>query len=87
MSTDFAISDTLVGERLDRVVALVCGCSRAEAARLIDREKVAVNGQRLRVGLSVWLLGDHSLCQRAGLSRRSGSRSIGGVDVVHADEH
>ncbi|MCY3578816.1 MAG: RluA family pseudouridine synthase [bacterium] len=38
------VPDALSGERLDRVVALVWGCSRAEAARLIDQEKVEVNG-------------------------------------------
>ena len=35
----------LDGQRLDRVVALVTGCSRAEAAALVDEGAVAVGGR------------------------------------------
>ena len=35
----------LDGQRLDRVVALVAGCSRAEAAALVDAGAVAVGGR------------------------------------------
>ncbi len=43
MSLDCTVAEGLAGERLDRVVALVWGCSRAEAARLIDEQMVTVN--------------------------------------------
>ncbi|WP_420436678.1 RluA family pseudouridine synthase [Candidatus Poriferisocius sp.] len=44
MIPDEVVPEALAGERLDRVVALVWECSRAEAARLVDEQKVAVNG-------------------------------------------
>ncbi len=44
MGADEVVPEALAGERLDRVVALVWECSRAEAARLVDAQKVAVNG-------------------------------------------
>jgi 23S rRNA pseudouridine1911/1915/1917 synthase len=37
----------LDGQRLDRVVALVAACSRAEAAALVDEGAVAVDGRRV----------------------------------------
>ena len=37
----------LDGQRLDRVVALVAACSRAEAAALVDEGAVAVGGRRV----------------------------------------
>jgi 23S rRNA pseudouridine1911/1915/1917 synthase len=44
MSLEEVVPGALAGERLDRVVALVWECSRTEAARLVDGQKVAVNG-------------------------------------------
>ena len=44
MSSEEVVPEALAGERLDRVVALVWECSRTEAARLVDGQKVAVNG-------------------------------------------
>jgi 23S rRNA pseudouridine1911/1915/1917 synthase len=35
----------LAGQRLDRVVALIAGCSRAEAAALVDAGAVAIDGR------------------------------------------
>ena len=35
----------LDGQRLDRVVAMVAGCSRSEAAGLVDAGAVAVGGR------------------------------------------
>ncbi|MCQ3809820.1 MAG: RluA family pseudouridine synthase [Acidimicrobiia bacterium] len=88
MNTDFAISDTLVGERLDRVVALVCGCSRAEAARLIDQEKVAVNGVRASGRSQRMALGDHiALSEEPVLSRPEPAADPSvELDVIYADE-
>ena len=39
------LPDGLDGERLDRVVAMVTGCSRSEAAHLVANEQVLVDGQ------------------------------------------
>ncbi len=39
------IPAALAGERLDRVVAMITGRSRAEAAALVDRGAVKIGGQ------------------------------------------
>lgn len=38
------VPDALAGERVDRIVAMVCGCSRAEAAELVATGQVLVDG-------------------------------------------
>ncbi|MCY4037784.1 MAG: RluA family pseudouridine synthase [bacterium] len=88
MSLEGRVPDALAGERLDRVVALVWDCSRAEAARLIGQRQVAVNGavtaarsQRLAGGDWVSLLQDPVVPQAA----LEPDRSIE-LDVIHADE-
>lgn len=88
MSRDGIVPDALVGERLDRIVALVWECSRAEAARLIDQQKVAVNGtpvaaksQRLAAGDLISLLEEPATGQRA---LEADSSVV--LDVVHSDE-
>ena len=88
MNPDELVSEALAGERLDRVVALVWECSRAEAARLIDQRKVAVNGnvatarsQRLAAGDQISLLEDPIVRQAAPEPDPSVE-----LDVVHADK-
>ena len=88
MSPDGLVPAALAGERLDRVVALVWECNRAEAARLIDQRKVAVNGnlatarsQRLAAGDRITLLEDPVVRQAA----LEPDPSVD-LDVVHADE-
>lgn len=88
MSPDGLVSGALAGERLDRVVALVWECSRAEAARLIDQQKVAVNGilataksQRLAAGDRISLMEDPIVRQAA----LEPDPSVD-LDVVHVDE-
>ncbi len=78
----------LAGERLDRVVALVWECSRAEAARLIDGQKVAINGapadgrsQRMVIGDQIMLLEAPS----AGRLAPGPDPSVE-IEVLHADE-
>ena len=88
MSPEETVPEALAGERLDRVVALVWECSRAEAARLIDQRKVAVNGisasaksQRLSEGDRVSLAEEPDV-QQAALEPDPSVE----LDVVHADE-
>ena len=88
MNGDGIVPDALAGERLDRVVALVWGCSRAEAARLIDQQKVRVNGtpiaaksQRLAAGDLISLLEEPAIGPRA----LEADPSVV-LNVVHVDE-
>ena len=88
MSPDEIVPDALAGERLDRVVALVWECSRAEAARLIDQQKVAVNGtaataksQRLAAGDLISLL-EAPVVHSAVLAPDPSVE----LDLVHIDE-
>ena len=88
MSADVDVPDALAGERVDRVVALVWGCSRAESARLVDQQKVAINGipaagrsQRLAAGDQIILLEEPVIARPAPTSDPSVE-----LDVVHADE-
>ncbi len=87
-SSEGRVLGALAGERLDRVVALVWECSRAEAARLIDQRQVVVNGkvaaarsQRLVSGDRVCLLEDPVVSPSAPEPDLSVE-----LDVVHADE-
>ena len=89
MGPSGVVPDALAGERLDRVVALVWECSRAEAARLIDQGKVAVNGSPAGSRSQRLASGDHlSLSEEpsAGPAAPEPDSSVE-LDVVHADEH
>ena len=88
MGPEEAVPEALAGERLDRVVALVWECSRAEAARLVDEQKVAVNGvlatersQRMATGNRITL----SEAPRVGLAPPGPDPSVA-IEVVYADE-
>lgn len=48
---DYTVSDTEAASRLDRFIAQRTGLSRAMAMRLIEEDKVRVDGQRGRKGL------------------------------------
>lgn len=89
MGPSGVVPNALAGERLDRVVALVWECSRAEAARLIGQEKVAVNGipadsrsQRLAAGDRISLFEEPTV----GPAALEPDPSVE-LDVIHADEH
>jgi len=89
MGTSGVVPDPLAGERLDRVVALVWECSRAEAARLIDQEKVAVNGNPAGSRSQRLAAGDHISFFEAptvGPAALEPDPSVE-LDVVHVDEH
>ena len=89
MGPEGVVPDALAGERLDRVVALVWECSRAEAARLIDQEKVAVNGMPVAVRSQRLAAGDRIFLSKeptVGPATLEPGSSVE-FDVVHADEH
>ena len=83
------IPNALAGERLDRVVSLVAGCSRSEAQELIGAGGVWVDGEpqptgkmRLREGQIVRV--DPSLLEGPVLPKADASVVF---EVVFADEH
>ena len=89
MSPEGLVPEALAGERIDRVVALVWECSRAEAARLIDQQKVNVNGDvavakslRLAAGDAISLL-ELPVVAPAVIEADPSVE----LHVVHADEH
>ncbi|MDE0604710.1 MAG: RluA family pseudouridine synthase [bacterium] len=89
MGPDGVVPEALAGERLDRVVALVWECSRAEAARLIDQGKVAVNGVAAGARSQRLVSGDRlSLSEKptVGPAAPEPDPSVE-FDVVHVDEH
>ena len=89
MSSDEIVPDALAGERLDRVVALVWGCSRAEAARLVDDQKVAVNGVVVAVRSHRLAAGDQIALSEppvVGQPELMADPSVA-FDVLHADDH
>lgn len=89
MGPSGVVPDALAGERLDRVVALVWECSRAEAARLIDQEKVAVNGRPAGSRSQRLAAGDHiSLSEEptVGPVALEPDPTVE-LDVIYADEH
>lgn len=88
MSPDGVVPEALAGERLDRVVALVWECSRTEAARLVDGQKVAVNGvpaagrsQRMAIGDRITL----SEIPAVGRPTLTPDPSVE-IEVVYADQ-
>ena len=89
MSSDEIVPDALAGERLDRVVALVWGCSRAEAARLVEDQKVAVNGVVVAARSHRLAVGDQIALSEApvvGQPELVADPSVA-FDVLHADDH
>ncbi len=81
------VSQVLAGERLDRVVALVWGCSRGEATRLVSQHKVEVNGEPARGRAQRLVAGDHiALLELPQMARpRPEPDSSVPLDVVHED--
>ena len=55
------VPEALAGERIDRVVAVVCGCTRADAARLVDEGRVEINDGEARSRARRVELGDRVL--------------------------
>ncbi len=79
----------LDGQRLDRVVALVTGCSRAEAAGLVDDGAVLVGGRAVTSRSHRVAEGDSlevEVPERAPTEELAADPAIA-VAVVHEDEH
>lgn len=86
---DDEIPEALAGERLDRVVSLLAGVSRAEATGLIDAGGVALDGNttssgKIRLAAGQRLVVDTSLLPQVPLP---GPDESVPVRVVHLDEH
>jgi 23S rRNA pseudouridine1911/1915/1917 synthase len=81
------IPAALDGERVDRVVSLVAGCSRSEAATLISRGAVRVNGAVVAAGRQRVAAGQSLDVDRAELPAESRPQPDAGVrvDVVWED--
>lgn len=55
---DLVVPDALVGDRVDRVVAMLASCSRAQASDLISAGSVIVNGTQVHKSSQKLLPGD-----------------------------
>ena len=83
------IPEALAGERVDRVVAMLTSCSRAEAAELIETGQVLVGGAVVTARAATVRLGDMfevEVPDRAELARLVPEPEIE-FRVVHEDPH
>jgi 23S rRNA pseudouridine1911/1915/1917 synthase len=83
------IPTALAGERLDRVVALVVGCSRSEAQQLLALGAVSVDGEPAQSGKLRLAEGQRVLVDPDALPAPQAPAADPSVDftVVHADDH
>lgn len=83
------IPDALAGERIDRVVAMLSSCSRAEAVELIEAGEVLVSGRPVPSRSAKVRLGDEVQIEVP--DRAAAERLVPEPDVVlpivHEDEH
>ncbi|MET0727710.1 MAG: RluA family pseudouridine synthase [Acidimicrobiales bacterium] len=89
MRVEEVIPEGLAGERIDRVIAMLTSCSRAEAAELISGGDVLVGGEPVTTRSAKVRLGDVvavDLPDRAAAARLVPEPEID-LDVVHEDEH
>lgn len=81
------VPDALDGQRIDRVVAMVAGCSRAEAATWIDEGRVEVRGERVTVRSTHLAAGDSLVVDAPdAVDETPRADPTVEVPVVHADE-
>ncbi|MGY6500200.1 MAG: RluA family pseudouridine synthase [Acidimicrobiales bacterium] len=83
------IPSGLAGERSDRVVAMLTGCTRTEATALIDSGAVTVDGRvvttrstKVAEGQAIVIVVEDAVAGQA----LAGDDSVA-VDVVHVDDH
>jgi 23S rRNA pseudouridine1911/1915/1917 synthase len=83
------IPTALDGERLDRVVSLLTGCSRSESAAMVSGGQVTVDGDLVRAGKQRVAAGQVVAVPRATRAVDSGPAPDAAVDVgvVFEDEH
>ncbi|MFZ6002294.1 MAG: RluA family pseudouridine synthase [Actinomycetota bacterium] len=82
------VPEALAGERIDRVVAMLTSCSRAEAVELIEAGQVLVRGEMARSRSAKVRLGDEvavEMPDRAAAARLVPEPAVG-VAVVHEDD-
>lgn len=79
----------LAGERIDRVVSFVTGCTRSEAARLIADEGVRRNRRLVRKGAERVAEGDVVVIDDEGMGAKPLPQPEPAVpvDVMYEDEH
>jgi 23S rRNA pseudouridine1911/1915/1917 synthase len=82
------VPDALAGQRLDRIVAMITGASRAEAAALVRDGRVEVDGEvrtngASRVDAGATVNADH---EPAPAARPEPDPGVG-LEIVHTDEH
>jgi 23S rRNA pseudouridine1911/1915/1917 synthase len=83
------VPEAMAGERVDRIVAMVTGISRAEVAELVDAGSVLVGGAPVRARSTRLQAGDEvevDVPDRAAARRLVPEPDVA-VPVVHADEH
>ena len=83
------IPEALAGERVDRVVALLTGCSRSEVAALVDAGAVVVGGQVVTTRSQRVAAGDHlevDAPEPDVVAPLEGDPTVA-VPLVHEDEH
>jgi 23S rRNA pseudouridine1911/1915/1917 synthase len=87
---DELIPATLTGQRIDRVVSMVTGASRAEVADLITAGKVTIDGQVVTSRSRRVADGQRVMADLDELRALSGRAMVGepdvGVNVVYADD-
>ncbi|MGI9623305.1 MAG: RluA family pseudouridine synthase [Acidimicrobiales bacterium] len=78
----------LAGERIDRAVALITGCTRGEASRLIDSAEVRVNGRIVTKAAARLAEGDLIAIEDASLSfvESLSPDATVAYDLVYADD-
>ncbi len=89
MNITETIPEGLAGERIDRVVAMLSSCSRAEAAELIEAGEVLVGGTPATANSTKVRLGDTvsiEVPDRAAAARVTAESGIE-FAVVYEDEH
>lgn len=81
------VPEALDGQRIDRVVAMVAGCSRAEAATWIDDGRVEVGGERVTVHSTHLAAGDELVVDAPdAVDETLRADPTIEVPVVHVDE-
>ena len=82
------VPEALSGERADRVVAFVTGCTRSQAAALVAEGAVTVGGRRVKKGSVKLTTGDIIAVDTSLLSQPTAPEADPtiGLEVLYADD-